>query len=87
MTESNRAKYGSLKKLTKKQYREHKNELSRRWRANNPDKVVADNRRWYEYYKAHPRFESVCVLCNTKFKCARKGAKICPKCLSKQRGK
>lgn len=79
----NRAEYGSLKKLSKRQYKDHKNEIARRWRENNPDKVSQDNKRWYEYYKSHPRFEVVCVLCGAKFKSYRKGAKICQKCLKK----
>lgn len=80
-----RIKYGELKNMTPEEIKQHKADISKRWRLNNAKKVSKTNHDWYVFYKRNPRFESVCKICGDRFMSSRKNAKICPKCLKKRR--
>lgn len=77
-----RAEYGSLKSLTKEEYRQYKAQISKRWRESHKESVSAYNSYWYNYNKLHPRHKVRCKVCGKEFKSYRKTAKICPTCLA-----
>lgn len=76
-----RAEYGSLKSLTDKEYKQHKAEISQRWRETHPDEVKEYNRVKYLERRKRLSYEVICKICGKKFMSYRKEAKICQKCL------
>lgn len=52
-------------------------EYQRRWRAENPDKVLGSSRRFYAKHLARPRIARVCDLCGAAFTTARKDQRFC----------
>lgn len=81
-----RLKRGEFIAMSDEEKIRHKRMLNQRWKRLNPDKVQAQNRRFYELYHTLKPYICICVKCGNKFNAARKRYKLCPECLNRDYG-
>ena len=81
-----RLKRGEFIAMSDEEKEKHLRMLNVRWRKNNPDKVRAQNRHFYNVYKTTRPHICICVKCGNSFNAPKSYYKLCDECKNKDWG-